>query len=312
MLGLLEEILEIPERAEECYENNRSLTLPRRVPYLGMGSSYLAALTLYYAGADIIPDIASEYYHYRPKKTLGEAVLISQSGESSETLWALARFRKVIAVTNNPNSKLARSDKTKKIIDIRAGKEEYFSSTKTYINTLITLYLGLGINPRPGILALKRQFKSYANIGKRHAHEISKRLAFHRVKGLYIVGSGPNAASAYEGALVLSETTKLSWIGMPLAQYDHGPKEAARDTIVIFLNGGGKDKKRQEQVRRTIARKSNALILEIGSKTIPEAVSPLPIMSQIFFLTNALADYLKIKSTFHIGSKITTVPNSVK
>ena len=56
MEGLLEEILEIPERAKECYERNKHAALPRRVPYLGMGSSYFAPLALYYAGARLDPE----------------------------------------------------------------------------------------------------------------------------------------------------------------------------------------------------------------------------------------------------------------
>lgn len=64
---MIGEIREIPEKARLCYKNNRSIRLPMHVPYIGMGSSYYAPLALKYLGCNIIPEIASEYYHYSSK-----------------------------------------------------------------------------------------------------------------------------------------------------------------------------------------------------------------------------------------------------
>ena len=46
MKEMIAEIMEIPVRAWYCYENTRELLLPSNIPYLGMGSSFIACLTL--------------------------------------------------------------------------------------------------------------------------------------------------------------------------------------------------------------------------------------------------------------------------
>ncbi|MDP3991217.1 MAG: hypothetical protein Q8P63_02910 [Candidatus Nealsonbacteria bacterium] len=307
---MLEEILEIPSRARLCYQKNRGIKLPTGVPYLGMGSSYHAPLTLFYCGKDIHPRIASEYYNYLARRVLPQGVLISQSGESSETVWNLDCFRSVIVITNNPNSSLGTSKKARKVVELFSG-EEKFPTTKSFINTLIVLYLGLGINPLRGIRALEKNFNNFQEFAKRQAEDIFNYLTTKKIKGLYVIGSGPNAGTASQASLTLSETTKLSWIGMPVAQYDHGPKETAENTVVIILNSNGKDKKRIELIKGKLKAKSNACIIELTEKELPEQLSPFLFITQLNFIMNYLADDMKIKRVFQMGEKVTTVPKSV-
>jgi glucosamine--fructose-6-phosphate aminotransferase (isomerizing) len=276
-----------------------------------MGSSYFAPLTLFYSGITINPQIASEYYYYLSKDILPLGVLISQSGESSETVWNLEKFYEVTSITNNPQSTLATAKKTKNAVMMYAG-EEKFSSTKTYVNTLLTLYCGFGIDTGGAIQIIMKNFSIYQNIAKQHAFDISKYINTHKIKGLYVLGSGPNIGTAYEAALTLSETTKLSWIGMPVAQYDHGPKETADDTIIIVLNGNGKDKKRIELVKKVVKGKTNALIVEFSESILDELMSPLSLIIQANFLMNYLADEMKVGTTFEFGGKITRVDTTIK
>lgn len=311
MKGLLEEIIEIPEKAHICYQKNQKIKLPLAIPYLGMGSSYYAPLTLFYCGKDINPQIASEYYYYLSKDVLPLGVLISQSGETSETIWNLERFKKVVIITNNPDSSLGKSRETKRILQLYAGLER-FPSTKTFINTLIILYLGLGINPLRGIRALKENLNNFKKQAQQQAMKIYKYITSIPIKGLYIIGSGSNVGTAYEGALTLSETTKLSWVGMPASQYDHGPKETAQNSVIIILNSSGKGKKRIELIKRRIKTKSNALIIELVETTLSEKLSPLTFSIQLNFIMNYLADYMNIKDIFQLGEKITAVPITIK
>ncbi len=311
MKGLLEEILEIPNRANDCLQKNKNIQLPLKVPYIGMGSSYFAPFTLFYCGININPQIASEYYYYLSTKVLPLGVCISQSGESSETVWNLEKFLEITSITNNPQSTLATSDKTKNTILMFAG-EEKFSSTKTYVNTLITLYCGFGFDISLVINRISKKFLVYQTIAKRYAHNISNYLNTHKIKGLYVIGSGPNIGTAYEAALTLSETTKLSWIGMPVAQYDHGPKETADDTVVVILNGSGKDRKRIESVTKVLKEKSSAFVVEFSEPVLEEMLSPIPLIIQTNFLMNYLADELKVGATFALGGKVTRVDNSMK
>lgn len=311
MRGLFEEIQEIPDRAQDCLAMHQGLELPRNVPYIGMGSSYYAPLTLFYCGIDITPYIASEYHYYLTRGRKKNGVLLSQSGESSETIWNLDSFEHVTAITNKPHSPLGRAPNVDRLVDIAAG-EENFSSTKSYLNTLVTLYVGLGINPTPAIEILRQKFDSMQQLAQTHAHKIIAYLDAQPVKGLYILGSGPNYGTALEAALTLGETTKLSWVGLPAAQYDHGPKEAADNSIVLILNAYGKDQKRIESIKKTLQTSSNALIIELNEDALPEPMSPVTLTAQLNWLMNYLADGLQVGPTFQLGKKVTTVTSNFK
>lgn len=312
MKKLLEEILEIPDKARLCFQKNQGIKLPTIVPYLGMGASYYAPLTLFYCGKAINPQISSEYYYYLSKNIQPLGVLISQSGESSETVWNLERFREVIVITNSPDSTLGQSKKAQEVLQLYAGDEKFIAATKTYINMLLVFYLGLGINPLEGIRALENNFNQFQKKAKQQAEKIFTYIKSKQAKGFYIIGSGPNLGTAHQGALTLSETTKLVWLGASVAQYDHGLKETAQNSVVIFLNSNGKDKKRIEAVKKTLKTKSNALIIEFAETKLSEQLSPLTLIVQLNFLTNYLADYMNIKEVYQPGSKVTTVSDTIK
>ncbi|MBI2889001.1 MAG: hypothetical protein HYY10_03720 [Candidatus Liptonbacteria bacterium] len=308
---LHKEILEIPDAAAACYEKNHGLVLPTNVPYLAMGGASYAPLTLFYCGAAIQPITASEYFHYRPQAILPQGVLLSQSGESSETLWCLERFEKVIAVTNNPKSTLATSPKTVQVAPLMAGEEKFLSSTKTYVNMLIALYLGLGIDPAPGIAALKANFPKIQTEAGKNAARIHAAIADKKQRGLYVLGSGPNAATAMHAALILTETLCLPWHGMSLAQFDHGPKEAAVDAVVILLDGNGKDHARIDYAGKIFAEQARAHVIRIKERELAEPLTPLTLITHVCLLMDYLGDALGVTAASRIGSKITRVPKEV-
>lgn len=316
MSALCDEILEAPRRAEECLEQNRGVELPRNAPCLGMGASHYAALALSGGGAPIVPEVASEYFHYRsqPEKTVPRGVLVSQSGETTETLWNLARFDEVIAITNNPSSTLAKSPNTKRVIELCAG-EEMFSATKTYINTLVVLFSGLGIDPTPGIARLQTIGAEYEAGAEEHAAAIADFLSSRApdprtpvsatVNGFFVLGDGPNAGTAYEAALALTETTKFPWLGMSVSQFNHGPKEAARDSVVVFLNGGGKAERRIATMREFLGARTNACVIELKENSLDELLTPFPLVFSAYLFMDSLLDMLKIDPAITLGSKIT-------
>ena len=309
---LLDEIMQIPKSAKDCIEKNKKIILPRNVPYLGMGASYYACLTLYYCETHIEPFIASEYYHYfsSQKKDLG--VLVSQSGESSEILWNIDKFKKIIAITNNPGSTLAKSPKTKEAILLHAGIEKFSTATKTYVNALITMYLGLGLDCAKAIKSLEKNFQGFNEQARENAENVHLYLSKNKHNGLYIIGSGPNIGTVMEGALALCETTKLSWSGLPLGMFDHGPKETLNNSVVIFLRTKGKDEKRQEHLEKLFRKKSNALVMSISDKALPEIVTPITLVTQIFLFLNYLSDFLKVSQEKWIGGKVTRVEERLK
>lgn len=310
MQGLRDEINQIPEKALECIEKSSGLDLPENVPYIGMGSSYFAPLTVQMAGAKINPFIASEYYYYLSNKKLEKGVLISQSGESSETVWNIEKFQSIVSISNNQDSSLGTAQNLSKFVNIYSGDENY-SSTKSYTNTLVALYLGHGFDLRRPIDLLKNDFHSWDEKMKDYAKETQGFINNNKINGMYVIGSGPNMGSAYQVALTLSETTKYSWNAMSVAQYDHGPKETAEGTIVVILNSHGKDKKRIDGIKLKL-KKVNCLVVEILETEVDEKLSPITLLPRGNMYMDHLADFLEVGDTFELGGKVTTVDNSEK
>ncbi len=300
------EIYEIPGKAQLCYEKNKELVLPCKVPYIGMGSSYFAPMVFKYLGVNIFPELASEFFYYGIQYPgLGKAVLISQSGKSSETLWCADKVKSFAGIMNDINSPLGTHRNLSKTIELFAGKED-FSSTKTYINTLITLYLGFGFNPGPAIEVISRDFSLYETEGERLGKKILKFYRKKKRRGVYIIGNGPNIATSQLAALVISESTKIPVQGMAMAQYDHGVKEAANGSFIIAINPKGKASKRASDLLKTV-KKAGATTFELNNFGIEEEFSPLVAPVPFFFAANYIAEKLEIDSPFIVGGKVTTV-----
>jgi glutamine---fructose-6-phosphate transaminase (isomerizing) len=306
MEDMLEEILAIPQTAWVCYNSCQSIILPAGIPYLGMGSSYYAPLVLKYCGIEIWPEVAAEYFNYlSPGKAKPLGVLISQSGESSETLWCRELFNEFIAITNESQSELARSKNAKEVILLNAGSEG-FSSTKTYINTLVILYNGFGIEIKTALENIYISLEMYREWGEKTAMELLEYIRKEKINGICFIGSGPNVATACQAALIFTETTKLTATGMPLSQYDHGPKESAPGSLVFMLQTEGSTKIRTEQLTEKLTY-SGAQVIPVEELSLPEILSPFSLIIRTNFLSYYLAHELGVSRTFNIGGKITRV-----
>ncbi|GAB3892150.1 hypothetical protein GCM10028803_04680 [Larkinella knui] len=303
MNPILSEILEIPTRAADVLQSATE-PLPLQVPYLGMGSSYFAPLAFKYMGLPIYPELASDYFYYLAKgakKPL--AVLLSQSGRSSEVLWCRALFDQYVAVSNDTGSALCTASNVSQVVPIRAGAEQY-SSSKTYVNTLIALFKGFGLSPAASVERITKSMNRYREQGEQLADAVFSVLTQHRIHGMYITGSGPNIATACEAALILSESTKLNFHGLPMAQYDHGPKETARNSIVIQILAKGPAYERTRRLSELIAG-SGGHVLMIEEPDVDENQSILPNIIPFNFMAYYLALKLNIGETFVVGGKVT-------
>jgi glucosamine--fructose-6-phosphate aminotransferase (isomerizing) len=219
-------------------------------------------------------------------------------------LWCLERFRRVVAVTNFPASPLARAKQTQRVVALHAGNEQS-AATISYINTLITLLGGLGFKPQRAVAHLIRHFPHYQKNGISLGQKVFRYLKNHRTNGLYILGSGPNVGTAKEAALALSETTKLAWLGMSVAEFDHGPKETADNSVIVFLISRGRKEARARALATSLQRRTNALVLRIEERALPESLSPLTLIAQAYTLMDALAARLRVKQTYRLGGKVT-------
>jgi glucosamine--fructose-6-phosphate aminotransferase (isomerizing) len=303
---MYQEIREIPDKAEKIFYSTKNIDLPNNIPYIGMGSSYYAILALYFQSIPIQPFDASEYFHYLSGKQVKDlGVLISQSGRTSEVLWCRELFKRFYAITNELKSPLCVSTKLERVIPLLADKEEH-SSSKTYVNTLITLYNGFGIDPWPAVKILQQNMARYEKWGRETAEQIYDMIYNDVYKGAYIIGNGPNIGTVRQSALYLSETTKYPFIGMSAPQYDHGPKETAKGSVVIVINAEGEDTKRTKKLFG-IVENAGAKIFNYSEEDVSEKLSPITSIIPLNFLGYHLAKLLNISSTFMVGKKVTEV-----
>jgi glucosamine--fructose-6-phosphate aminotransferase (isomerizing) len=223
-----------------------------RVVILACGTSWHAALVAKFMIESIarIPvdvDYGSEYRYRDPivsKNTL--AVVITQSGETADTLAALREGKKKgarsISICNVVGSMATRE--TEGTVYTHAGPEIGVASTKAFTSQLVALHLlalYLGqirgtLSPdeaRPHIegltqlpLLLEQVLKSEPLI-----EDIARR--FHQRSDFLFLGRGINYPIALEGALKLKEISYVHAEGYPAGEMKHGPIALIDDQMPI-------------------------------------------------------------------------------
>jgi glucosamine--fructose-6-phosphate aminotransferase (isomerizing) len=227
---------------EEMKITEAQLAAVDRVTILACGTSWHAGLVGKFlieqlARIPVEVDYGSEYRYRNPivnAKTL--AVVITQSGETADTLAALREARKdgarSIAVCNVVGSMATRE--TDGTVYTHAGPEIGVASTKAFTSQLVALYLlalRLGqargsLTPeasKPHIdallqlpLLLEQALKLAPEV-----EEIAGRFQA-RTDFLYL-GRGINYPIALEGALKLKEISYIHAEGYPAGEMKHGP-----------------------------------------------------------------------------------------
>ncbi len=218
------------------------LSRVERVCIVACGTSWHAALVGKFLIEEhcripVEVDIASEFRYRNPivnDKTL--MILISQSGETADTLAALRegkrRGAKNVAVCNVVDSSIARE--ANGVIYTHAGLEIGVASTKAFVTQLAALYLftiKLGrtvgtIDPEKGRAMVASLIRIPALLDKvlelNPGMEKIARTYMHARDFLYL-GRGINYPIALEGALKLKEISYIHAEGYPAGEMKHGP-----------------------------------------------------------------------------------------
>jgi glucosamine--fructose-6-phosphate aminotransferase (isomerizing) len=191
-----------------------------------------------YAGLAVDVEYSSEYM-YRSTHTLHDpgVVVISQSGETADTLAALrearARGLATVAITNSAESSMAREADAS--LPTIAGKEVAIPATKSFTTQLSVLYmlslflarLG-GRMTSHGVAAhceqmelLPQLLESRLEAWESRVRSISAGLRDARTF-LYL-GRAIHYSIAREGALKLKESAYVQAEGLPAGELKHGP-----------------------------------------------------------------------------------------
>ncbi len=181
--------------------------------------------------------VASEFRYDEPLVNENSlVVLISQSGETADTLAAAKQARRLgartLAVVNCVGSSLTRAaDAT---VVTRAGPEIGVASTKAYTAQIAALALlgaaagattlGPALLDLPG--ALERALTDEARIAG-----LAERL--HRCTSFFFLGRGYDAAVAAEAALKLKEISYIHAEAYPAGEMKHGPLALIEDGVAV-------------------------------------------------------------------------------
>jgi len=209
---------------------------------LACGTSWHAALIGKFmieqlARLPVEVDYGSEYRYRSPIVSNNMlAVVITQSGETADTLAALRESKKngaaSIAICNVVGSMATRE--TDGTIYTHAGPEIGVASTKAFTSQLVALYLlALRLGQIRGTLSLDDSKHHIAALlqlphlleqALKLASDVEKVAAkFHNRTDFLYLGRGINYPIALEGALKLKEISYIHAEGYPAGEMKHGP-----------------------------------------------------------------------------------------
>mgnify|MGYP002407964541 FL=1 len=206
------------------------------------GTSYHAGLVGKYllekwARIPVEVDLASEFRYRDPLLDPGNLVIvISQSGETSDTLAAVKEARekgcRILAITNVVDSTITRE--ADEVIYTWAGQEISIASTKAYTAQLQVLYLlsllfarerGTmgGEEIRDKLSALRQVPDLLEDILKREKDIEEIAGHYYTSKDFFYLGRGLDWAIALEGALKMKETSYIHAEAYAAGELKHGP-----------------------------------------------------------------------------------------
>lgn len=223
----------------------------RRIAIVGCGTAYHAGLV----GKRLLEQalrrpvevaVASEFRYGDPlvdSETL--VVLISQSGETADTLAAQREARKrgarTLAIANVVGSTLAREADA--VLYTQAGPEIGVASTKAYLAQLVALALLAAYLAReePASAALRSELAAALRrlpeqieqclAGEPALVELAGALANHHA--FFYLGRGYDFAAAQEGALKLKEISYIHAEAYAAGEMKHGPLALVEPGVAV-------------------------------------------------------------------------------
>jgi glucosamine--fructose-6-phosphate aminotransferase (isomerizing) len=220
--------------------------------FTGMGSSYDACYpgvtSLAAGGVPAVMLDSAELLHFRlPMLHEGDtAVLVSQSGESAETVRAAQLVRQrgdapfIVAVTNDPDSSLAReADVTLRTF---AGEETgpstmTFAAALTVVGAIAMAIEGVAPDEVARRMAADAEAAAQA-IDELLAHDqlAEDLVTWHGGRATTVLlARGGARAAAEMGALTLKEAVGMPVESFQAAQFRHGPLEIAGPQLAAMV-----------------------------------------------------------------------------
>ncbi len=213
-----------------------------RITLVACGTSFYAALTARYwlesiAGIPVDIDVASEFRYREPRMSpKGLTIVISQSGETADTLAALryakAQGQHTLAIVNMPESSM--SHEAEVTLYTHAGPEIGVASTKAFTTQLTVLAcFTLALAEARGSLQpadMARLTHALAEVPARvaevlYATDGIEKLAqqVQHARDMLYIGRGTSYAIAHEAALKMKEISYIHAEAYAAGEMKHGP-----------------------------------------------------------------------------------------
>jgi glucosamine--fructose-6-phosphate aminotransferase (isomerizing) len=225
-----------------------------RIAIAACGTAYYAGMVAKYwferfAQLPVEVDIGSEFrYRDAPLLPGNLAILVSQSGETADTLASLryARERKqhVLSVVNVPSSTIARESDI--VMPTLAGPEIGVASTKAFTCQLAALAaLAIAAGRARGVLSAtdeQRLVHALIEVPRHlaealtlepHIEQLARYLA--KSRDVLYLGRGTSYPIALEGALKLKEISYIHAEGYAAGELKHGPIALIGETTPVVV-----------------------------------------------------------------------------
>jgi glucosamine--fructose-6-phosphate aminotransferase (isomerizing) len=287
--------------------STRDLLNVERVRIVAAGTSFHAGMVGMYlleslARVPCTVEISSELRYRNPiveRNTLH--FVVSQSGETADTLYALRELKRkgatVLGICNVVGSTIARESDGG--VYIHSGPEIAVASTKAFTSQITVFYLFTLLLARMRDLSIEQGQEFIQNLqsipakieqilaGSRLIKEVARKYCCYR--DFLFLGRGINYPVAMEGALKLKEISYIHAEGYSAAELKHGPIALiGEDTPSVFLvpDDGLRDKI-ISNMKEVKSRRGRVIALavegdeEVGA--IADEVIPIPRVKECFY-----------------------------
>jgi glucosamine--fructose-6-phosphate aminotransferase (isomerizing) len=186
------------------------------------------------AGRTAVRDSISLTVYYGAELEFANSIVValSQSGRTPDVVEYVTRARRqgayAIAITNDAASALAEAADA--VLQLGAGQEQAVAATKTYFTQLAALALlaaelaGRGDELAAGLAQTADDLERHLPLLERAAGSIA--VPFASVGRMFVIGRGPEFATAREIALKLLETCQIAAEPLTATDLAHGPVAA--------------------------------------------------------------------------------------
>lgn len=249
---------QIHEKSKELTEGFVKMMCSKqyeRIVLVASGTSYNACLTSKHFMEEVLkmPVYLSSSYDYAHYNTIFKntdlLITVTQEGESTNTVDAILKAKEngvdTVTVTEYLNNTCTRLSDVKVTID--CDREYFGPKTKGYTCTVLTLYVMALEAARALNTISEEEYTSYSRAMKKSIDNIptiieeseqwfkANEEELVKCEKAYVIGYGPHAGTAFEGALKSLETVRYFYFSFDTEEFLHGPLASVRSDVYTFI-----------------------------------------------------------------------------